>query len=179
MVANGAEGQGHAPCILEGFTEASKGRLRCNVCNVFCTSKVSAKQHVRGKKHCRRVEREEINSQDIPAGCTQLADGRFHCHICDLDFNRKENLIQHISWKKHLNAVSCGKGAVSDALGLVSSDDAQEDDGIPAGFKAEGKKWLLCILCEVRCNSKKSVSEHVKGKKHRWQCRITALRENK
>ena len=159
-----------APDVPAGFTLEKNGRFLCNVCKVFCSSLVNITQHARGKNHLKALACEK--GSGVPNSLTEAGQG--------------DRLV--ITGKKHLKAVASNKATARDhgsVSGVVKSGNGEmtteqgDRDGVPVGFTREANAFLRCMVCQVCCSSVKIVKDHVRGKRHRLQSRLLALKTNK
>ena len=167
VVPNGV--QGGDPDVPAGTLEKN-GRFLCNVCKVFCSSRVNTTQHALGKKHLKALAREK--GSGVPNSLTEAGQG--------------DRLV--ITGKKHLKAVASNKAIARDhgsVSGVVKSGNGEmtteqgDRDGIPVGFTREANASLRCVVCQVCCSSVKVFKDHVLGKRHRLQSSLLALKSNK
>ena len=69
----------------------SRGRKKCRVCNLTCSSLAVYREHVQGRRHLAKVAR--------------VTDGVQKCDVCDLTFESKRQYESHIGGRRHRKAV--------------------------------------------------------------------------
>ena len=68
-----------------------RGRKKCRVCNLTCSSLTVYREHLQGRRHLAKVAR--------------IADGEQKCTVCDLTFESKRQYDSHIGGRRHRKAV--------------------------------------------------------------------------
>jgi hypothetical protein len=69
----------------------ARGRKKCRVCNLTCSSLAVYREHVQGRRHLAKLAR--------------VTDGVQKCDVCDLSFESKRQYESHIGGRRHRKAV--------------------------------------------------------------------------
>ncbi|GLJ08345.1 hypothetical protein SUGI_0086840 [Cryptomeria japonica] len=114
----------------------------CTLCEVECTSEKNLKKHILGKKHQSKFKllKEDLGQGDSKLPLTEMQQQKSDI-INTLDKQEKQITKEGIPGKS------------------LQQDCSRSLD---LGFS----EAVCCALCEVECNSKRSLEEHILGKKH-------------
>ena len=69
----------------------SRGRKKCRICNLLCSSLALYREHIQGRRHLAKVAR--------------VTDGVQNCDVRDLSFESKRQYESHIGGCHHRKAV--------------------------------------------------------------------------
>ncbi|TQE00013.1 hypothetical protein C1H46_014391 [Malus baccata] len=149
--------------------------LRCDVCDIYCTSKPIYEAHIAGKKHQKKVAMQhnpsvaagaelEIKRRKILRGGSTVDSVRV-CTICNITCNSEEVYNKHLYGKKHKAQASLMALDGGPYIAAVRS----QFNGIwkkdPNKVKLVQSAW--CEVCKINCNSNDAYVAHLVGKKHK------------
>mgnify|MGYP003467172771 FL=1 len=69
----------------------SRGRKKCRIFNLLCSSLALYREHIQGRRHLAKVAR--------------VTDGVQNCDVCDISFESKRQYESHIGGRRHRKAV--------------------------------------------------------------------------
>ena len=150
--------------------------MKCDVCEVECTSVETLQAHFSGARHKRRLSLKGLSpnftSQTVGVGGL---DGKVvACSLCKVMFHGSESAL-HFKSKKHrelckfsdtaLNALVVIADAPIDALDREEGVDIDIDvpERILDGYR--------CSLCDVTLPTREQFQAHVEAKKHQKKAR--------
>ncbi|KAI4335943.1 hypothetical protein L6164_014537 [Bauhinia variegata] len=123
-----------------------RDNLFCAVCQTACSSVISYKQHLKGRRHNAQLHELKSGRKDI-AEVAQVGSQRQKCQICDVWCMNVDSLKQHLAGQKHKFRL--------EKLRLNMK-----------GGRATAKKRRFCYLCKIWCHDEYSLQMHLKGKQH-------------
>ncbi|KAJ1289712.1 hypothetical protein BS78_02G185500 [Paspalum vaginatum] len=134
-------------------TEADSSTWNCSLCQAKCNRQSDLANHLRGKRHL-------LNFLVLQVEAKQYLS-EWGCGICQAKCNSVFQFEDHCSSMGHRQKVEAlqrgGQNAGPGGLKTVaSSDEAMEMRRV----------LYFCKLCNLHCNSKNTLSEHRRGKKH-------------
>ncbi|KAM1740179.1 hypothetical protein ACFX11_015784 [Malus domestica] len=149
--------------------------LRCDVCDIYCTSKPIYEAHIAGKKHQKKVAMQhnpgvtagaelETKRRKILRGGSTVDSVRV-CTICNITCNSEEVYNKHLYGKRHKAQASLMALDGGPYIAAVRS----QFNGIwkkdPNKAKLVQSAW--CEVCKINCNSNDAYVAHLVGKKHK------------
>ncbi|XP_068307586.1 uncharacterized protein, partial [Pyrus communis] len=149
--------------------------LRCDVCDIYCTSKPIYETHVAGKKHQKKVATQhnpgvtagaelETKRRNILRGGSTVDSVRV-CTICNITCNSEEVYNKHLYGKRHkaqATLMALVGGPYIAAVGSQFNGIWKKD---PNKVKLVQSAW--CEVCKINCNSNDAYVAHLVGKKHK------------
>ncbi|XP_048443680.1 zinc finger protein 346-like isoform X2 [Pyrus x bretschneideri] len=149
--------------------------LRCDVCDIYCTSKPIYETHIAGKKHQKKVAMQhnpgvtagaelETKRRNILRGGSTVDSVRV-CTICNVTCNSEEVYNKHLYGKRHkaqASLMALVGGPYIAAVGSQFNEIWKKD---PNKVKLVQSAW--CEVCKINCNSNDAYVTHLVGKKHK------------
>ncbi|KAB2609431.1 zinc finger protein 346-like [Pyrus ussuriensis x Pyrus communis] len=149
--------------------------LRCDVCDIYCTSKPIYETHIAGKKHQKKVAMQhnpgvtagselETKRRKILRGGSTVDSVRV-CTICNITCNSEEVYNKHLYGKRHkaqASLMALDGGPYIAAVGSQFNGIWKKD---PNKVKLVQSAW--CEVCKINCNSNDAYIAHLVGKKHK------------
>ncbi|MCO5604947.1 hypothetical protein L7F22_059122 [Adiantum nelumboides] len=171
-----------------------KGPGWCSICQRNCVTEVALRQHLEGKGHRRKVERQKVGAE-VAAAKTAKEDGGVT--------NMLEQVWMQVSMmgksartakpKKKRKAEEAGNDvqptkANANAQGepkpiveekpkpIIKGEPKPTAEGEPSTMKKKVVEMVRCELCNVECNSQTVLEIHLGGRKH--GARLKKLQES-
>ncbi|RLN32971.1 hypothetical protein C2845_PM03G34850 [Panicum miliaceum] len=136
----------------------------CSLCQTKCTRQSGLENHLKGKRHQLNFLVLQVEAQQY------LSDWR--CGICLAKCESVSQFEDHCSGRGHKQKIDAllrgGTNARSSSF-QAKKPPSSDGSNIKGGISEEtGTQSTLysCKLCNLHCNSKNTLAEHRRGKKH-------------
>ena len=141
----------HQPLTTDATSNASQHTnvaptLRCDVCNVDCSSKDVFEKHLQGKKHNRNLQ-----VRNNPTSASLAIS----------------NTVNHISFPNQMGTVDGQVVLGTSTLTAGPELEIKKWKVLKSGTTVDSVR--VCTICNVVCNSQDVFNKHMAGKKHAIQ----------
>ncbi|PUZ70744.1 hypothetical protein GQ55_2G258900 [Panicum hallii var. hallii] len=136
----------------------------CSLCQTKCTRQSGLENHLKGKRHQLNFLVLQVEAQQY------LSDWR--CGICLAKCKSASQFEDHCSGRGHKQKIDALlRGGTNARSSAFQAEKKPPSDGsnIKGGISEETgtqRTMYTCKLCNLHCNSKKTLAEHRRGKKH-------------
>ena len=137
----------------------------CSLCQAKCTRQSELENHLKGKRHQLNFLVLQVEGQQY------LSDWR--CGICLAKCKSASQFEDHCSGRGHKQKIDAllrgGTNARSSAFQADKkppSDGSDIKGGISEQETVTQRTLYSCKLCNLHCNSKNTLAEHRRGRKH-------------
>ncbi|KAG0543747.1 hypothetical protein BDA96_02G215600 [Sorghum bicolor] len=126
----------------------------CSLCQAKCSRQSELANHLRGKRH-------QLNFLVLQVEGKQYLS-EWGCGICQAKCNSVSQFENHCSSRGHQQKVEAPRrgGQISSSTGSKTAKGASSEE------TDIHRVTYFCKLCDLHCNSKNTLAEHRKGKKH-------------
>ena len=153
---------------LNNVPQDEEGRVPtwiCSLCQARCTRQSELENHLKGKRHQLNFLVLQVEGQQY------LSDWR--CGICLAKCKSASQFEDHCSGRGHKQKIDAllrgGTNARSSAFQADKkppSDGSDIKGGISEQETVTQRTLYSCKLCNLHCNSKNTLAEHRRGRKH-------------
>ncbi|KAE8809563.1 hypothetical protein D1007_13856 [Hordeum vulgare] len=145
----------------------------CSICDANCTSQSDLANHLRGRRHQRKIEafqgegkgsEARLHEKNMPllADNNQKQVPRWMCSICSANCKSQSDLSSHLRSRRHQENIEAfqGEGKGSEAMLHEKKMPQLADNN-----QKPVPRWT-CDICSVNCTSQSVLESHLRGRRH-------------
>ncbi|BES90345.1 Hypothetical protein NTJ_03147 [Nesidiocoris tenuis] len=145
---------------MKNPNKGNPNRVKCDVCDVWCSDNVSFQNHIQGKPHYKVLAKANGKSDSATTTNTpspvrkrklEGTPGDYHCYTCNVNCLNTEQLEAHLKGSKHVKKLRLSDHETIDNPHIETLADGQ-------GYR--------CKLCTVELTSTVTIKSHLEGMKH-------------